>query len=52
MNFLKWYTPIVISFAILAALPSMIAGESDSLMGIALFIPAAIYAWILAIKRR
>jgi len=51
MNFLKWYTPIVISLSIVLLLPDMAQGGEDALWGIILYAPACVYTWLIATRK-
>lgn len=56
MKFLKWYSALMVTWSIVAMAIEMV-GETDAynvqvnLWGIAMFIPVAIYLWIVCIKK-
>ena len=53
MNFLKWYSAVVVTISIVALLISVLTSKVDletNLWGIAMYIPISIYLWILIKK--
>lgn len=51
MNFLKWYSSIMVTLAILLLVPDYVGGDSDAMWGIIVYAPIVVYLWIIAIKK-